>query len=126
MMMLAHQCAQALDRARLFEAEREARRRAEYLARAGALLADSLSPEVTLEQVARLAVPAIADWAFVELLHDDGGIGRDVIVHRDPERSAWPESWPSATRWIPTPTSARPGLSAPASRSSSPRSLTSC
>ena len=89
MVALAHQCAQALERARLLAAEREARRRAEYLARAGELLAASLSPTATLDEVARLAVPELADWAFVELLQPNGEITRDVIVHRDPERERW-------------------------------------
>jgi PAS domain S-box-containing protein len=89
MVALAHQCAQALERARLFAAERRARRRAEYLAEAGELLAASLNPAATLEQVARLAVPELADWAFVELLHPNGAITREVIVHRDPDRERW-------------------------------------
>ena len=96
MMALAHQCAQALERARLFEAEQEARRhaeearrRAEYLARASDLLAGSLNPSATLSQVARLAVPQLGDWAFVELLQPSGAITREVIVHRDPARERW-------------------------------------
>jgi hypothetical protein len=66
------------------ETEQAARRRAEYLARAGSLLAGSLNPQATLEQVARLAVPELADWAFVELLPEDGAIVREAVVHRDP------------------------------------------
>jgi PAS domain S-box-containing protein len=89
MVALAHQCAQALERARLFAAEREARRRAEYLARAGGLLAASLNPAATLHEVARLVVPELADWAFVELLQPNGAITREAIVHRDPERERW-------------------------------------
>jgi PAS domain S-box-containing protein len=96
MVALAQQCAQALERARLFAAERqarqraeEARRRAEYLAQAGELLAASLNPAATLEEVARLAVPELADWAFVELLQPNGAITREVIAHRDRERERW-------------------------------------
>jgi PAS domain S-box-containing protein len=96
MVALAHQCAQALERARLFEAEQharrraeEARRRAEYLARAGELLAASLDPPATLAEVARLIVPELADWAFVELLQPSGAITREVVVHRDPDRERW-------------------------------------
>jgi len=96
MVALAQQCAQALERARLFAAERdarqraeEARRRAEYLAQAGELLAASLNPTATLHEVARLAVPELADWAFVELLQPNGAITREVIAHRDPERERW-------------------------------------
>ncbi|MEA2179001.1 MAG: hypothetical protein QOG77_2298, partial [Solirubrobacteraceae bacterium] len=86
---LAHQCAQALDRARLLDAEQDARRRAEYLSRAGSLLAASLNVTATLEQIARLAVPELADWAFVELLQPDGSIDRAAVVHRDPARERW-------------------------------------
>jgi PAS domain S-box-containing protein len=86
---LADQCAQALERARLFATEQAARRRAEYLACAGSLLADSLNPQATLEQVARLAVPELADWAFVELLREDGVIAREAVVHRDPAKERW-------------------------------------
>jgi PAS domain S-box-containing protein len=96
MVTLAHQCAQAVERARLFDAEQrarrhaeEARRRAEYLARASALLTGSLNPAATLAQVARLAVPELADWAFVELLQPNGEITREVIAHRDPARERW-------------------------------------
>ena len=96
MMAVAHQCAQALERARLFDAEQrarrhaeEARRRAEYLARASDLLAGSLNPSATLAQLARLAVPELAGWAFVELLQPSGEIAREVIVHRDPARERW-------------------------------------
>jgi PAS domain S-box-containing protein len=89
MCTLADQGAQALERARLFETEQAARRRAEYLAGAGALLADSLNPRATLEQIARLAVPELADWAFIELLREDGVIAREAVVHRDPAKERW-------------------------------------
>jgi serine phosphatase RsbU (regulator of sigma subunit)/PAS domain-containing protein len=36
--------------------------------------------------VARLAVPAYADWCFVELLRPDGAIERVVMEHVDPEK----------------------------------------
>ncbi|MEA2248399.1 MAG: hypothetical protein QOH46_2928 [Solirubrobacteraceae bacterium] len=89
MVTLAHVCAQALERARLLEAEQDARRRAEYLSRAGSLLAASLNVTATIEQIARLAVPELADWAFVELLQPDGTIDRAAVVHRDPARERW-------------------------------------
>jgi PAS domain S-box-containing protein len=89
MLTLAQQCAQALERARLFGAEQRARQRAEYLARAGSVLADSLNPKATLEQVARLAVPELADWASVDLLQPGGSITREAIVHADPSKERW-------------------------------------
>jgi hypothetical protein len=64
-------------------AERWARLRAEraegrarFLARASAALAGSLDLDDTLQTVARLAVPEVADWAFVELVQPDGAIRR--------------------------------------------------
>jgi len=62
-----------------------ARRRTDALAEAGALLAGSLDFDATVQLVARLAVPRLADWCFVELLRDDGGIERVAMEAVDPE-----------------------------------------
>src|SRR5213593_416687 len=64
----AQQCAQAPKRARLRESERAAGQRAASLAAASAALVGSLDYEATLGQVARLVVPALADWCVVDLL----------------------------------------------------------
>jgi PAS domain S-box-containing protein len=48
--------------------------------------ADSLDYGETLATVGRLAVPAHADWCFVELLRDDGSIERVVMEHVDPAK----------------------------------------
>ena len=61
-----------------------ARRRADALAEVGALLAGSLDPDATVQLIARLAVPRLADWCFVELLRDDGSIDRAAIEAVDP------------------------------------------
>lgn len=61
-----------------------ARRRADALAEAGALLAGSLDFEATLQGIARLAVPRLGDWCFVELLRDSGTIDRVAIHAADP------------------------------------------
>src|SRR4051794_7835100 len=58
--------------------------RARYLARAGTVLGSSLDLEATLHSVAELAVPEVADWAFVELVQADGGIKRVAWAHADP------------------------------------------
>jgi serine phosphatase RsbU (regulator of sigma subunit)/PAS domain-containing protein len=60
------------------------RRRADALADAAALLAGSLDFEETLRVLARLAVPRLADWCFVELLRDDGSIERVAIEAVNP------------------------------------------
>jgi serine phosphatase RsbU (regulator of sigma subunit)/PAS domain-containing protein len=61
-----------------------ARRRTDALAEAGLLLAGSLDFDATLQAIARLAVPCLADCCFVELLRDDGSIERVAIQADDP------------------------------------------
>ncbi len=50
---------------------------------AGRVLASSLDYEVTLQRVAWLAVPALADWCFVDLLDDDGVVRRVAVAHAE-------------------------------------------
>ena len=67
-------------------ARRRAEDRVRFLAEASALLGTSLDYEETLAQVARLAVPAVADWCAVDVV-DDGGTARPVaLVHADPNQ----------------------------------------
>jgi len=82
------------ERARLVE-EQAARKVAErsrerlaFLAQAGARLSDSLDPLVTLQQIADLAVPRLADLCVVDLLEPDGCFVRIGIAHRDPSLAA--------------------------------------
>ncbi|MFN8556500.1 MAG: GAF domain-containing protein [Dehalococcoidia bacterium] len=88
---LTHQCAQALDRARLYAAEQAAREEAEaaqrrlsFLAEASAMLSATLDVQRALDTIARLIVPAHADSCTVNLV-DDGGALRRVaaIAFRD-------------------------------------------
>ena len=51
---------------------------------ASAMLAGSLDFDATLQLIARLAVPRLADWCFVELLREDGSIDRVAIEAADP------------------------------------------
>jgi PAS domain S-box-containing protein len=88
---LGRQAAQAVERARLFEAERAARelaeaaeRRVAFLAEASARLAASLDIEATLQTVAELAVPALADWCFIAVL-ERGRVRPAAVAHADPE-----------------------------------------
>ena len=87
---LARRVALALDRARLYRREREARLAAEaaqeqvtFLARATELLAESLDLETTLASVAQLAVPRLADWCIVYVVTDEGEIRRIALAHDD-------------------------------------------
>ncbi|MDX6726669.1 MAG: hypothetical protein QOK49_1474 [Baekduia sp.] len=49
-------------------------------------LASSLDYEQTLQHVARLAVPTLADWCGVDLLDARGEIVQVAVAHADPER----------------------------------------
>src|SRR3954447_24412534 len=51
-----------------------------FLAEAGEALAGSLDWEQTLVQVAKLAVPALADWCIVDVLEEDGVTIKQVSV----------------------------------------------
>jgi PAS domain S-box-containing protein len=66
---------------------RRAAERERLLADAGELLASSLDIAATLEMVAKLAVPRLADWCVVDLLEADGQLHRLAIVHRDPAKA---------------------------------------
>jgi signal transduction histidine kinase len=88
---LAQQAAQAIDRVRLYEAERALRQRMTFLADASELLGSSLDYETTLAQLARLAVPEMATWCSVDMIGSDGSIKRLAVAHEDPERVAWAE-----------------------------------
>ncbi len=63
-------------------------RHAAFLVEAGALLAAALDEEAALAQVARLAVPRIADWCTVDLADRDGAIRRVAIAQTDARRAA--------------------------------------
>ncbi len=105
---LAQQAAQALDRARLYQAEHALRQRMTFLADASELLGSSLDYETTLTQLARLAVPEMATWCAVDMLGPDGSIERLALAHEDPEQLAWAERLneeyppdPDAARGVP-------------------------
>ncbi len=83
---VAEQCAQALQRAYLYDAERQARQRATFLAEAGQWLAQSLDIEQTLRQVTALATEQVADWCAVYLPRPGGALALAAAAHQDPER----------------------------------------
>ncbi|HEX6135824.1 MAG TPA: ATP-binding protein [Longimicrobiales bacterium] len=95
MLLVAQQCAQALERARLHEMELRARIRAEFaerrlalLAEASARLAASLDYLASLANLAQIAVPEIADWCVIHLV-DDSGVPRLIAAaHSDPAQAA--------------------------------------
>ena len=68
------------------------RRRAEkmqrFLTESSAVLASSLDYRATLSNVARLAVPTLADWCAVDVIGEDGVLERLAVEHQDPEKVA--------------------------------------
>ena len=54
-----------------------------FLAEASRRFAESLDYEATLDTIAQLAVPSIADWCIVDLL-EDGRVRRVSVAHADP------------------------------------------
>src|SRR6185437_15265571 len=72
---LVRHCAQAVERARLYEAERRNNQRLSLLARASELLSTSIDYETTLEAVARCALPALGDYCFFDVI-EEGGVRR--------------------------------------------------
>jgi PAS domain S-box-containing protein len=90
---LARQSALALERARLYQAERTARAEAErasdqlaFLAEASRALSSSLDYEKTLAKVARLAVPRLADWCGIDMIDESGSIKQLAVAHVDPAK----------------------------------------
>ena len=79
-----------------------------FLAEASGMLATSLDYIITIEHVARLIVPTLADWCAVHILEDGRTVRRLAIVHRDPAKEAMAraraERYPldeHATRLVP-------------------------
>jgi hypothetical protein len=63
-----------------------------FLAEAGDALAGSLDPVETLNEVAQVTVPRLADWCAVQLAPDLRGSSETVAVaHVDPDKVRWAE-----------------------------------
>src|SRR5918993_76421 len=59
-----------------------------FLAESGATLTSSLDYRDTLANVARLAVPTLADWRAIDVMEEDGTVERLAVEHSDPEKVA--------------------------------------
>ncbi|MBI3965422.1 MAG: PAS domain S-box protein [Chloroflexi bacterium] len=78
-----------LAREQAARAEAEAgQRRLDFLARASALLAGSLDYETTLQSVARMAVPYLADWCVVDIVEEDQSVRRLALAYADPGKES--------------------------------------
>ncbi|MGE5205653.1 MAG: ATP-binding protein [Chlamydiota bacterium] len=76
------------EQVRLREQAEAQRRRAAFLAQASAALGDSLDFTITLQRVAELAVPEVADWCAAFVTNERGVVERAAVAHRDPAKIA--------------------------------------
>lgn len=60
-----------------------------FLAEAGKILGSSLNYETTLSQVAKLAVPQVADWFGIDILDEKGNLKQIAVGHKDPTKIKW-------------------------------------
>ncbi|WP_017716068.1 PAS domain S-box protein [Kamptonema formosum] len=60
-----------------------------FLASASAVLASSLDYSITLERVAQLAVPQIAEWCAVHIIEGDGSVLPVAVAHVNPAKIEW-------------------------------------
>jgi signal transduction histidine kinase len=84
--LIADRIALAINQATLFDAERAAQDRLQFLGESSTLLASSLDVDATLTRVAKLAVPHFADWCAVDLVDAQGAVQRVAIEHVDPDK----------------------------------------
>jgi PAS domain S-box-containing protein len=68
--------------------QRAAERTSRFLAEASRVLTSSLDHAATLQMLARLAVPEIADWCGVHVVEAGGAIECVAIAHADPAMEA--------------------------------------
>jgi PAS domain S-box-containing protein len=87
--LYAFEASDVIDNARLYAEAQEARDRLEFLAEASRMLSASLDYRRTLQQVARLVVPRLADWCAIDVRDDDGSIRQLAVAHVDPEKVKW-------------------------------------
>jgi PAS domain S-box-containing protein len=67
---------------------KDAELRQAFLAEAGQLLASSLDYEATLERVARMIVPRLADWCGIDMLDEHGDLVHVAVAHVDADKVA--------------------------------------
>ncbi|MBE9207886.1 PAS domain S-box protein [Nostoc sp. LEGE 06077] len=80
-----------LDRGAFFVIDITERKQAEnqlrYIAEISTLLSTSLDYEATLQQIAKISVPQLADWCSVEIITDEGTIRRLPLAYADPSQA---------------------------------------
>ena len=87
--LLANLAAAAIGTAVLYQDQRQRAEDQKFVAEASELLASSLDYELTLANLAKLAVPHFADWCTIDVVGDEGSIERLTVAHVDPGKVQW-------------------------------------
>ncbi|MFN2529325.1 MAG: SpoIIE family protein phosphatase [Candidatus Baltobacteraceae bacterium] len=67
--------------------QKRAEEQQKFFATASELLGSTLDERTTLERIAQLCVPGLADWCIIDLLgHPDSSLTTTLVEHSDPEK----------------------------------------
>ncbi|MBW4684071.1 MAG: PAS domain S-box protein [Komarekiella atlantica HA4396-MV6] len=84
---------ETLDQGAFFVLDITERKQAEdalrCIAQTSTTLSTSLDYEETLEQIAKILVPQLADWCCVDIIDEDGSVHRLAIAHADSSKAEW-------------------------------------
>ncbi|HEY0601285.1 MAG TPA: GAF domain-containing protein [Herpetosiphonaceae bacterium] len=83
---LGRQIGAFIDRRRAETARKKAEAAQHFLVESTRVLGSSLDYETTLQSVAHMTIPSLADWCIVDLLQDDGSVQVTAVAHVDPEQ----------------------------------------
>ncbi|HMF57300.1 MAG TPA: PAS domain S-box protein, partial [Pyrinomonadaceae bacterium] len=78
--------------------QKRAQESLQFMVEASHLLTSSLDYHVILENIARLAVPRVADFCLIDMAGEDGSIERMMVAHADPAKA---EEWKEMQRQFP-------------------------
>ncbi len=84
---LGRRAGAALENAKLYAAEKQAREHLALLATAGELFSAAITRDMIVNQVVKVALPTLGDFAFFDVL-DDGNVQRVAAAFEDPEALA--------------------------------------
>ncbi|WP_222270769.1 SpoIIE family protein phosphatase [Modestobacter marinus] len=102
---LGSQAGQALERARLYEETARQAQRSAFLLDAARLLARATGVTESLDQLAAMVVPRLADICLLDVI-DEHGMNRVVARHGDPGRQSLVDAlraWAPPVRELPAP-----------------------
>ncbi|HEY5014919.1 MAG TPA: GAF domain-containing protein [Acidimicrobiia bacterium] len=88
--LVADRIARAIERGRVFELERAARERSEFLERTNAVLTRSLEIPDLMRRIVQSAVPRLGDWCQLAVFTDEhSNVPTIEVAHADPDKLRW-------------------------------------